>query len=166
MPDNQVILTFGGGLNARRRVIDVVLDECVAPSENFDLDPQFRALNRRKPFDLVATAPNGAAINGLAQLIKQDQSISSLVQAGGNVYTWDGASNFTLVGTVSTNAKLRGPREHNFTLDEYVVITDLNKAEVVKKWDGTTFADLAHDLGGDFFAKYARVITNVLSMET
>ena len=59
MADNQVILTFGGGLNARRRIVDVALDECVAPSENFDLDPQFRALNRRKPFDLVATAPNG-----------------------------------------------------------------------------------------------------------
>ena len=157
MADNQVILTFGGGINARRRVVDVALDECVAPSENFDLDPVNRALNRRKPFDLVATAPNGAAINGFAQLIKQDQSISTLVQAGGNVYTWDGATSFTLAGTVSTNAKLRGPREHNFTLDEYVVITDLNKAEVVKKWDGTTFANLAHDLGGDFFAKYARV---------
>ena len=39
MADNQVIITFGGGLNARRRVIDVTLDECVAPSENFDLDP-------------------------------------------------------------------------------------------------------------------------------
>ncbi|HDZ36892.1 MAG TPA: hypothetical protein ENH62_01145 [Marinobacter sp.] len=157
MADNQVILTFGGGLNARRRVVDVALDECVAPSENFDLDPQFRALNRRKPFDLVGTAPNGAAVNGFAQLIKQDNSISTLVQAGGNVYSWDGDTTFSLVGTVSTNAKLRGPRDHNFTVDEYVVITDLNKAEVVKKWDGTTFTDLAHDLGGDFFAKYARV---------
>ena len=157
MADNQVVLTFGGGINGRQRVADVALDECVPPSENFDLDPQFRALNRRKPFDLIATTPNGAAINGFGQLIKQDSSLSTLVQSGGNVYTWDGSSTFSLVGTVSTNAKLRGPREHNFTLDEYVVITDLNKAETVKKWDGTTFANLAHDLGSDLFAKYCRV---------
>ena len=157
MADNQVILTFGGGLNARRRVVDVSLDECVAPSENFDLDPQFRALNRRKPFDLVATTPNGASINGFAQLIKQDGSVSTLVQAGGNVYTWDGDSTFVLVGTVATGAKLRGPREHNYTLDEFVIITDLEKAEVVKKWDGTTLTNFAHNLGGDLFAKYCRV---------
>ena len=66
--DYDVTLTFGGGVNGRRRIADVVLDECVPPSENFDLDPQFKALNRRKPFDLVATTPNGAAINGFSQL--------------------------------------------------------------------------------------------------
>ncbi len=157
MADNQVILTFGGGLNARRRVVDVALDECVSPSENFDLDPQFRAFNRRKPFDLVATAPNGESINGFAQLIKQDGSISTLVQAGTNIYTWDGATTFALVGTVAAGAKIRGPREHNYTLDDFVIITDLAKKEVVKKWDGTTFANFAHNLGGDLFAKYARV---------
>lgn len=157
IPDKSTILTFGGGINSRRRVADVALDECVSPSHNFDLDPQFRALQRRRPFDLVATAPNGAAIKGFAQLIKQDGTVSTLVQAGANVYSWDGSSTFSLVGTVSSASKLRGPREHNFTLDEIVIITDLEKQSVVKKWDGTSFVDLAHNLGGNFFAKYCRV---------
>jgi len=157
VPDNQIALTFGGGLNGRRRVADVELDECVVPSENFDIDPQFRALMRRRAYDLVATAPNGGAIYGLAQVIKQDGSVSTIVQAAGEVYSWDGDTTFTSVGTVSTAARLRGPREHNFTLDEYVVVTDLKKTEVVKKWDGTSFVNLNHDLGGDLVAKYCRV---------
>lgn len=153
----QFVLTFGGGINARRRVADVALDECVPPSENFDLDPQHKALNRRKPFDLIATVPNAGSIQGFGQLIKQDASVSTIVQAGDTVYSWDGDQSFTSVGTVASAAKLRGPREHNFTLDEYVIVTDLEKQETVKKWDGTTFQDLAHNLGGDFFAKYCRV---------
>lgn len=153
----QVVLTFGGGINARRRTADVDPNECVSGSVNFDLDPQYRALTRRKAFDLVATATNAASIQGFAQLIKADGTVSTLVQAGNTVYSWDGDQTFTSVGTVAAGAKLRGPREHNFTLDDFVIITDLTKLETVKKWDGTTFTDLAHNLGGDFFAKYCRV---------
>lgn len=157
MPENQFVLTFGGGINARRRVADVQPDECVPPSENFDLDGNNRALFRRKPFDLVATAPNAGSINGFAQLIKQNNAISTLVQAGEKVYSWDGGDTFNEVGEVSAQSRLRGPREQNFTLNEYVIITDLEKQTVVKKWDGTTFQDLEHDLGGQLFAKYCRV---------
>lgn len=157
MPDNQVVLTFGGGINSRRRVADVQIDECVPPSENFDLDPSNRALFRRKPFDLIATAPNAARINGFAQLIKQNNAISTLVQSGEKVYSWDGFQTFTEVGEVPVTSRLRGPREQNFTLHEYVIITDLAKATTVKKWDGTTFQDLEHDLGGQLIAKYCRV---------
>ena len=156
MAENQLVMTFGGGLNARRRVSDIEDDECTVGSENFDLDPQFRVLARRKPFDLVATAPNGAVINGFAQLIKQDNSISTLVQAGGNVYEWDGGSVFTLAGTVSTAARLRGNRDQNYTLTEKVIITDLSRTENVKQWDGNNFVDLPHDLGGRLIAKYGR----------
>lgn len=155
--DKEFFLTFGGGVNARRRTADVDINECVPPSENFDLDPQYRAFTRRPAFDLVATATNAGSINGFAQLIKQDGTISTLVQAGDTVYSWDGDQTFTSVGTVSSSAKLRGPREHNFTLDEIVIITDLEKQEVVKKWDGTTFQNFAHNLGGNLYAKYCRV---------
>lgn len=153
----QVVLTFGGGINARRRTADVDPNECVAGSQNFDLDPQYRALSRRRAFDLIATTPNGLQINGFAQLINQDGTVSTLVQAGTVVYEWDGDQVFTSVGTVASGAKLRGPREHNFTLDDFVIITDLAKVETVKKWDGTSFVDLAHNLGGDFYARYCRV---------
>jgi len=153
----ETVITFGGGINARRRTADVDPNECVSGSVNFDLDPQYRALSRRNAFDLVATAPNAGAINGFAQLISPDNSVSTLVQAGTTVYEWDGDQVFTSVGTVTSGAKLRGPREHNFTLSDFVIITDLAGLETVKKWDGTTFADLAHNLGGNFFAKYCRV---------
>jgi hypothetical protein len=159
MPDQEVgpiVLTFGGGLNTRRRSADIDINECVE-GVNFDLDQQFLSLQKRKAFDLVATAPNGGEILGYAQLIKRDGTISTLIQAGNTVYTWDHASAFTSVGTVSASAKLRGPREHNFTLDEYVIITDIARQEVVKKWDGTTFSSLAHNLGVSFYAKYCRV---------
>ena len=156
-PDYRTALTFGGGLNSRRRVADVDINECVQGSENFDLDPQFRALIRRRPFDLVATAPNSESIQGFAQLVRVNGAVSTLVQAGGNVYSWDGDSTFSLEGTVAASAKLRGPREHNFTLSGWVIITDLAKLETVKKWDGTAFAEFNHDLGGDLIAKYCRI---------
>ena len=151
-----IILTFSGGVNSRKRVLDVNLAEC-AFGENFSLDQQVASLQKRAAFDLSATAPNSGSINGYAQLIKRDGSVTTLIQAGGNVYTWDHVSAFTLVGTVASTAKLRGPREHNFTLDEYVIITDLEKAEIVKKWDGTTFGDFVHNLSGTFYAKYCRI---------
>lgn len=157
MPEVPIVLTFGGGLNARQRVSDIQIDECVSPSVNFDLDSQQRALNRRNPFDLIATAPNGGAINGLAQLVDCDCNVDTIIQAGGTIYAWNGDQTFTEVGQVSAGAKLRGPREQNFTLDNYVIVTDLAGAETVKRWDGTTFTDLNHDLGGDLFAKYCRV---------
>lgn len=151
-----IILTFGGGLNTRRRSSDININECTS-GENFDLDPQLLSFQKRPNFDLVATAPNMGEIRGFAQLVKADGTVSTLIQAAGNVYSWDHQNTFTLVGTVSAGAKLRGPREHNFTLDEYVIITDLTGTEVVKKWDGTTFANLAHNLLGTFKAKYCRI---------
>lgn len=151
-----IILTFGGGLNTRRRPGDVDINECVE-GVNFDLDQQYLSLQKRKAFDLVATAPNAGEIRGYAQLIKRDNTVSTLIQAGSTVYSWDHGSTFTNVGTVSASAKLRGGRDQNFTLDQYVIITDLEQEEVVKKWDGTTFASLAHNLTGNFYARYCRV---------
>ena len=153
-----VVITFAGGVNSRVRPADVNLNECMT-GFNFDLDIQQRSLRTRNAFDLIATAANASEIRGFAQLVKRDGSVSTLVQAGGTVYSWDGeTAPATSVGTVSTNAKLRGPRDHNFTLDEIVVITDINKATTVKSWDGTTFQDLDHNVTGiDLFAKYCRV---------
>lgn len=152
-----LVITFGGGLRTRSRLNDVDPRECVGPSVNFGLDPENNALNRREPFDLVATTTNAEPIKGMAQLIKTDGTVSTLIQSGNTVYEWDGDSTFTSVGTVSSSARLRGPREQNFTLDGYVIITDLTDNETVKKWDGTTFQDLNHNFGADFTARYCRV---------
>jgi hypothetical protein len=151
-----IILSFGGGLNTRRRPHDIDINECV-DGENFDLDPQLFALTKRKSFDLAATAPNAGSIDGYAQLVKRDGTITTLIQAGTNVYQWDHSSTFTLKGTVAAGTKMRGGVDQNFTLDEIVIITDIALAEKVKTWDGTTFADLAHNLTGTFSAKYCRV---------
>lgn len=156
MPESSAVLTFGRGLNARARTSDVAGSECVQ-GQNYDLDLDFSGFSRRKPFDLSGTATNAERINGFAQLIKADDTVTTLVQAGAEVYSWDGASSFTSVGTVDSGSRLRGPREHNFTLDDTVIITDLAKATVVKTWDGTDFKDMAHDLGGNLFAKYCIV---------
>ncbi len=152
-----VSVLFGGGRNTKARTADIKPEEC-AEGENFDLSLSDSGFTRRKAFDLAGTAPNAGDIRGYAQLKKQDGTISTLIQAAGNVYEWDGASTFTLQGTCNSASQLRGsPYTHNFTLDQFVIITDLAKATVVKKWDGTTYGNLAHNLGGDFFAKYCLV---------
>ena len=158
MPETDpIVITFGGGVHSRRRISDIDINECVKGSENFDLEPQFLALTPRKPFDLVATAPNAGSIRGYGQLCKRDGTLTTLIQARDRVYTWDGSTTFTEVGQVDASARMRGPIEHNFLLEDITILTDLEKVETVKKWDGTTFAQFAHDLGGNLFAKYCRV---------
>ena len=152
-----VTITFAGGINTRQRIADIMADECT-DGQNFELSREQRALIARKPFDLVATAPNLSQINGYAQLVTRAGAVTTLIQAGTGVYSWDGASAFTLVGTVSGSAELRGPLEQNFTLDDIVIITDLNKAQPVMQWNGTTFSTFTHNLGGSLYAKFARVV--------
>ena len=92
MPDRgtDFTLNFRGGRNRRSRTIDIDHSEC-AEGKNFDIDLEFAGLRPRRPFDLIATATNAGSINGYAQLIKQDGSLSTLIQAGDTVYEWDGA---------------------------------------------------------------------------
>ena len=154
-----IVLTFGGGINARKRSADIDIEECTE-GENFDLDFQSSVLAPRKGLVNRATAPNGEPVRGIAQLITNTGTISTIIQAGGTVFSWDGTTTgFTEVGTVSPDARLRGPIDSNFTLDNFIIITDLAKIENVKKWNGTTFQDLEHNLGVDFKAKYVTVQT-------
>ncbi len=155
---NQVVLRFGAGLNTRSLKEDIELAEAADGSVNFGLDIDSVAFFRRKPFDLVATAPNGAPVAGYAQLLKTDGTTSTLIQAGSTVYIWDGTTNgFTSVGNVSPNARLRGKLEHNFSSSGIVIITDLALQQQVSQWDGTTFQTMATGLSNPFFAKYCRV---------
>lgn len=151
-----IVISFGGGKNSRVRPLDIDLNECT-DGYNFDLDLDVLSFRRRRPFDLVATAPNAGSINGYAEYFPVTGSPSMLIQAGPTVYQWDGASTFTSVGTCSAAAKLRGTRNSNFVLSGYVLITDLTKSENVKTWDGTTYTDLVHNLTGTLQAKYCHV---------
>lgn len=146
-------LNFLAGLHTSQSPLAIDLQEC-AEGENFLLGLDEDVFRPRPSFDLAATVPNASPVYGFIELIKTDGSVSLLVQAGTAVYQWDGESAFTSVGTVSGSARLRGNRRSTSALDDKVIITDLNKAETVKTWNGTTFENLAHNLGGNFYAKY------------
>lgn len=152
-------LKFGAGRNTRALPSDIDPDEC-QDGENFVLRPGSRIFERRPAIDLVGTAPYANGIRGFAQLEKIDGTLSTLIQAGDGVFEWDGtADGFTFVASVSASAKIRGPLEANWLLDETVIITDLAKLENVSTWDGTTYAEMATGLGSGvtFKAKYCLV---------
>lgn len=148
-------LRFSGGTATVADAGDIDVRED-AGGANFALNLDTSALTPRKPFDLIATAPNAGEIRGIIELIKSDGSVSTLIQAGGNVYSWDGEATFTLVGTVSANAKLRGGRHSTSQVDDKVLIADLNLVENVKTWDGSTFEDLTTSVP-NFKARYILV---------
>lgn len=148
-------LTFEGGLN-EQDINLVNQSECIA-GYNFELGAKNSHYNPRKPFDLLGTATNSSPIDGFVQLIKSDNTETTLVQAGATVYLWDGASTFTSKGTVSSNSRLRGT---TWTLGGYSVISDLGKATVIQKWDGTSLTSLTTGLGSALYAKYGVVHLN------
>ena len=49
-------------------------------------------MNERTGLSVIATVPNGEPIRGIAQLIGADGNLSTIVQAGGTVYSWDGTA--------------------------------------------------------------------------
>ena len=105
--DQTVVLKFGGGIRSRAPADEINDRECSA-GQNFDQDLQNTQYRPRRPFDLLARAPNQAEIRGMASLLKPDGTASMLVQAGDTVYEWDGTS-ITSKGTVAATARLRGP---------------------------------------------------------
>lgn len=145
-------LTFEGGLN-QQDVTLVKPQECI-DGYNFELGFNDTHYRPRMPFDKLGTATNAGAINGILQLIKNNDTETTLVQAGDTVYLWDGSTTFTSKGTVNGSSKLRST---TWSLGGYSVITDLEKLTVVKTWDGTTFSTLTTGLGSSLYAKYAIV---------
>jgi len=156
--DNTITLQFGGGVHSRPSEEDIDPREC-ADGQNFELDLQNFHYRSRKPFSTIGQVPNSAEIRGFVSLKKpSDNSVSMLVQAANTVYEWDGTV-FTSVGSVAATSKLRGRISHNWWLDEKVIITDINLADVVMEWNGTalsdtTFTDEDGAGFGTFKAKY------------
>lgn len=146
-------LYFPGGLNEQENP-DIL--ECIQ-GFNFELGLRQSKLKPRLPYALKGTATNGLAANGFVQLVKRDNTETTLVQTGDTVYQWDGDTTFTSRGTVSTNSRLRGV---TWSLGDYSVVTDIGKAAVVKKWSGSAFTTLTTGLGTDLYAKYGIVHQN------
>lgn len=161
--DLDVTLKFGGGLHTRATEDEIDPREA-ADGYNFDLDFENRELKNRQPFDLVGTAPNGAEIRGGGSMIGASGAATMIIQAGDTVYSWDGDT-FTSEGSVSAAAKLRGHwASHYWALDDLLILTDLALVEKVKKWDGSTLADVSFTKTdttsfGNFYAKYCSVTT-------
>lgn len=150
------IFRFGGGLNTTTNPSDISPREATA-GENFHLQLDGGSLKKRQSFDLIATATNSREIMGGGDYIDTDGNVSAWIQAGPTVYEWDGASGFTEVGTVNASSRLRGGRRSTSLLDGYSIVTDLARQEIVKTWNGTTFADFEHNLTAPLRAKYCVV---------
>ena len=129
-------LTFEGGLNEND---GTQLNEC-QEGYNFDLVFGDTNLIPRKPLDLKGTATNGGNIAGIMQLIKKDDTDTTIVYEDDavtpTIYLWDGGSTFTSKRTtnVATDSKLRSTY---FALDDTLSITDINKNTPLLRWDGT-----------------------------
>lgn len=149
----RLVLTFGWGLNENTTPES---DEC-SEGYNFDLAINQSSLEPRKPFDLKGTATNAGATTGILQLVKQDNSETTLTVNGSTVYLWDGASSFTSKVSVTAPALLR---EAYWSLTDVLIISDVNKNNVVAKWDGTTYAALVTGLASAVYAKYVVVHNN------
>ena len=126
-----------GGLNEND---GAALEEC-QEGFNFELtygDVDFRP---RKPIDLKGTSTNGGDISGILQLIKRDDTETTLIfdddGAAPELFLWDGASTFTSKRTdnLAIGSKLR---DVYYSLDDVIVTVDIAKLTPIMNWDGTT----------------------------
>ena len=128
-------VTFDGGLPEND---GAALNEC-QEGYNFDLVFGDTNLKPRKPLDLKGTSTLGGEIRGIMQLIKKDDSDTTLVFDDDGVtptiYEWDGGATFTSRRTtnITTNSKLRSTY---YALDDTLSIVDIAKTTPLMKWDG------------------------------
>jgi hypothetical protein len=144
-------ILFGGGVNESETPN---INEGASGSQNFDLEKDSYKMVPRAPFDLLGTSTNAGDIRGFVQLVKRDDTETTLVQSGGVVYKWNGSSTFSSAGTCSATSQLRGTY---WSLGDYAVVTDIQKLTPVSTWDGTTFGTLSTGLGVSLYAKYGIV---------
>lgn len=149
-PVPRAILSFAAGLN-ENTTPDIA--ECSA-GYNFDLTLNQSSLIPRKPFDLKGTAPNAGQNTSIMQLVKRDNTETTLTVNGNQVYQWDGESTFTSKASVTAPAALR---DAYWSLADVLVVTDANLNNPVAEWDGTTYANLTTGLLHDLYAKYCIV---------
>lgn len=134
-------ITFAGGLNENE---GGDINECQT-GENFELTLGRSDYQPRKPFDLKGTSTLAGSISGIMQLIMRDDTETTLVfdddASTPTIYEWDGGSTFTSKRTASlaTGSLLR---DVYYSLDDVIVMFDINKTTPLLKWDGTTCSRL------------------------
>lgn len=130
-------ITFDGGLNEND---GTAINEC---QEGFNFDLVFGDTNfkPRNPLDLKGTSPNGGEIAGIMQLVKRDDSETTLIfdddSATPEMFLWDGGSTFTSKRTtnLAIGSKLRSLY---YSLDDRMTIVDTMNLTPLMTWDGTT----------------------------
>lgn len=156
--NDPIIQKFGGGVHTRASEEEIQDRESADGGQNYRLDPRNRELRPRQPFDLLATVPDGSKITGAVNLIKSDGTSQIAVSTeSGNVYEYDNGSFGSAIATgLNVNSKLRGRIEHNWAIDDIVLITDISGNENLYEWDGTSsgFVEVSHNLTGNLKAKY------------
>lgn len=161
--DVDVVIKFGGGLHSKASPDDINPREA-SGGFNFLIDLENKNLRNRPPFDLIGTVPNTSEIRGGFSFVDSAGTTYAGFQAGGTVYSWDGATTFTSIGSCSSTCKLRGNwRTHTWNLTDKVIITDLNLVDTVKEWDGGASISAISFLNenssgfGNFYAKYLNI---------
>jgi len=126
---------FGAGINEQDEY-NINIQEC-SEGFNFILDPVGTVFERRSTQDVVATAPNAGTITAIMQLVKRDDTQTQLVASDSIIYKWNGSSVFSdVTPTVFVpGSRLRAAR---WSLQDYLVISDLDLATRLLQWDGTT----------------------------
>jgi len=107
-------LIFPYGLNEND---DAQPTDAYTGSFNFELELNKKDFAPRRPLDLVDTTDNAADVRGIMQLIARDDTVTTLIQSGDIVYSYDG-STFSTQGTCSSSARLRGT---HWSLDDYLM---------------------------------------------
>ena len=107
---NTIIETFRGvDLNNSPSNVDTSR----SPAAPNMIRDQIGKVRKRMGYTTVATAPDGARINGVHQLGDE-----TLVHAGEKMYCWDGAENFTELGAMADN------RSRSFVFDQKLYLLD------------------------------------------
>lgn len=133
-------ITFDHGINETESTLDTeALTGC-----NFNLEQGAKRLFPRKPIDLKGSTPNGGSVNGIMQLVKRDDTETTLIYGGGSVttptlYSWTGnntSTAFTSERTTNINSASM-MRAVYWSLDDHLTITDLRKLTPLLNWNGT-----------------------------
>ena len=147
-------MTFPFGLNEN---VQQHIGEC-SSGYNFELGYGNTSFIPRDAFDLKGTATNAQALTSLMQLVKKDNTETTLACAGDTVYQWDGTlTGFTSKATVTAPALLR---DAYWSLNDVIIITDVELNNNVAVWDGTTYSTLTTGLADTLKAKYAVIRNN------